>query len=302
MKSSKLFLSVLVIMCSAWAIAQTVVEGEDTGAERTELQLQGCGYSRPMRVAGMIGNPPFGWVVRHDERGSKDLESFGLGRQVLDKVAQKLKISYVSTGYLSYDKAISALKRGEIDLLLTAYYRPQDLGAGTTIVTPGYFRIIFTVYFKKGNEFPVKSFDDLDGWKGVIRREENIYPLIYQKLPRNVNITQVSTAKRAFEMLMNDEADYLFTSPYSAEAELRRYKLNDDIISGSTALFDPTLFFVFTTNSDCWKLKEKFSDALHDEDFSLEKIEEMTRNLINEWGEKFRDDAGLLEEEIDDGN
>ena len=302
MKLLKIFLSILVIIFSAWAIAQTVVDVPESDLTKTELQLQGCGYSRPMRVAGMIGNPPFGWVVRHDELGSKDLESFGLGRQVLDKVAQKLNISYISTGYLSYDKAISALKRGEIDLLLTAYYRPQDLGEGTKVLTPGYFRNVFTVYFKKGNEFPVQSFDDLDGWKGVIRREENIYPLIYQKLPKGANITQVSTAKRAFEMLMNGEADYLFTSPYSAEAELRRYKLNDEIVSAPAALFDPTLFFVFTTNSDCWQLKEKFSNVLRDEDFSTAKIEEMVRDLIDEWGEKFRDVPGLLEVEADDKN
>lgn len=299
MKLLKLALPIFMIVCSAVVIAQTVIE-EVQEEKKIELQLQGCGYSRPIRVAGMIGNPPFGWVVRHDERDSGDLESFGLGRQILDKLAEKLKISYVSMGFLSYNKAISALKKGDIDLLLTAYYRPQDLGAGTTIVTPGYFKNIFTVYFKKGKEFPVKSFDDLEGWKGVIRREENIYPLIYQKLPKGVNITQVSTAKRAFEMLMNDEVDYLFTSSYSAEAELRRYKLNDEIVSGSTALFDPTLFFVFTTNSDCWKLKEKFSKALRDEDLSPARIEEMTRNLIDEWGEKFRDDPGLLDEELND--
>lgn len=299
MKLLKLALPIFMLVCSAVVIAQTLIE-EEQGGKKTELQLQGCGYSRPIRVAGMIGNPPFGWVVRHDESGSRDLESFGLGRQILDKLAEKLKISYVSTGFLSYNKAINALKKGDIDLLLTAYYRPQDLGAGTTILIPGYFRNVFTVYFKKGKEFPVKSFDDLEGAKGVVRREENIYPLIYQKLPKGADITQVSTAKRAFEMLMNNEVDYLFTSSYSAEAELRRYKLNDEIVSGSTVLFDPTLFFVFTTNSDCWKLKEKFSKALRDEDLSPARIEEMARNLIDEWGEKFRDDPGLLEKESND--
>ena len=215
---------------------------------------------------------------------------------MLDKLKDKLGISYVSTGFLSYTKAITALKRGDIDLLLAAYYRPQDLGIGTTILTPGYFKNVFTVYFKKGKEIPVTSFSDLTGWKGIIRKEENIYPLIYQKLPAGIDLLQVSGAKRAFEMLLNDQADYLITSPYAAEAELRRYKLNEQIVSASQVLLDSTLFFVFTTNSDCWKLKEQFSETLKEEDFSLPKIQEMTQQLIDEWGEKFRDQPGLIEE------
>ena len=300
MKLFNIFLGGAVAIISAFALAQSVVEEPDSdGTFVPSLKTQGCGYSRPLIVAGMIGNPPFGWVERHDERATKDLESYGLGRLVLDKLQEKLGISYISTGFLSYNKAISALKRGDIDLLLAAYYRPQDLGVGTTILTPGYFKNVFTVYFKKGSEIPVTSLTDLEGWNGVIRREENIYPLIHQKLPKGIKLTQISTAKKAFEMLMNDKADYLIGSPYAIEAELRRYKLNDEIIPASIALDGSNLFFVFTTNSDCWKLKEKFSEALQSDDFSEPKIEEMARQLIDEWGEKFRDAPGLIEEEQD---
>lgn len=298
MKQLKIFLCVVLIGFSTLTFAASmVVEEEREEAVVPDMKSKGCGYSRPLRVAGMIGNPPFGWVERHDERSTKDLESYGLGRTILDKLQRKLGISYVSTGFPSYNRTISALKRGDIDLLLAAYYRPQDLGRGTTILTPGYFRNVFTAYFKKGKEIPVTSLTDLEGWRGIIRREENVYPLIYQKLPRGINLTQVSTAKRAFEMLMNDEADYLISSPYTAEAELRRYKLNNDIVPASQVLLDSNLFFVFTTNSDCWKLKEKFSEALQEEEFSTPQIEEMVLKLIDEWGEKFRNEPGLIEEE-----
>ena len=114
MKLLKVFLCAFAIAFSVWAVAETYVDPDNPDEKPTELQLQGCGYSRPIRVAGMIGNPPFGWVIRHDERGSGDLESFGLGRLILDKIAQKFNLSYVSTGYLSYDKAIRALKNGGI--------------------------------------------------------------------------------------------------------------------------------------------------------------------------------------------
>ncbi len=297
MKGLKFILVMLLVVLSFSANAQTLVEEEEKNIFVPDFNKQGCGYTRPVRVAGMIGNPPFGWVERHDERVEKDLESYGLGRLLLDKLASKLGFRYESTGFLSYSKAINALKKGEIDLFLAAYYRPQDLGAGTSIVYPGYFKNVFTVYFKKGREIPVSSLSDLEGLKGLVRREEQIYPLIYQRLPRGVNLKQVSTAKRAFEMLMNKEADYLIGSPYSEEAELRRYKLHEEIIHGPQVLLDSNLFFVFTTNSDCRELSEKFSQELQNDEFSSPKMELLVKDLIDDWGERFRESPSLLEEE-----
>ena len=297
MKGLKFFLGALLVAFSFWVSAQTLVEEEEKNIFVPDFNKQGCGYTRPVRVAGMIGNPPFGWVERHDELPSKDLESYGLGRLVLDKLASKLGFSYESTGFLSYSKVVNALKRGEIDLLIAAYYRPQDLGAGTSIVYPGYFKNVFTVYFRKDREIPVTTLSDLEGLKGIVRREEQLYPLIYQRLPRGVNLKQVSTAKRAFEMLMNKEADYLIGSPYSEEAELRRYKLHEEIVHGPQVLLDSNLFFVFTTNSDCRELSEKFSQELQNDEFSGPKMELLVKDLIDDWGERFREIPSLLEEQ-----
>lgn len=299
MKGLKFVLGAFLIAFAFSVNAQTLVEEEEKNIFVPDFRKQGCGYTRPVRVAGMIGNPPFGWVERHDELPSKDLESYGLGRLVLDKLASRLGFKYESTGFLSYTRAVTALKKGEIDLLLSSYYRPQDLGAGTSIVFPGYFKNVFTVYFKKGKEIPVTSLADLEGLKGIVRREEQLYPLIYQRIPRGVNLKQVSTAKRAFEMLMKGEADYLIGSPYSEEAELRRYKLHEDIVHSSQVLLNSNLFFVFTTNSDCRELNEKFSQELQNDEFSTPKMELLAKDLIDDWGERFRESPSLLEEEQD---
>ena len=297
MKKLKFILAASLVAFSLSVNAGELVEEEEKNIFVPNFNEKGCGYVRPMRVAGMIGNPPFGWVERHDELISKDLESYGLGRLVLDKLASKLGIKYESTGYLSYSRAVNALKKGEIDLLLASYYRPQDLGEGTSIIYPGYFKNVFTVYFKKGKEMPVTSLNDLEGWKGIVRREEQIYPLIYQRLPHGLNIKQVSTAKKAFEMLMNEEVDYLIGSPYAEEAELRRYKLHEDIIPSSHVLLNSNLFFVFTTNSDCRELSQKFSKELEGDDFSAPEMELLVKKLIDDWGERFRDSPRLLEEQ-----
>ncbi len=297
----------LVIFCfllfSGFCFAQEgensdIVEPPESELENPveELKTDECGYGRPLVVAGMIGNTPFGWVERDMSR-EKSYISWGLGRVVLDKIASQLGIQYESTGYTSYKDAIRALRFGEIDVLLASYHTIKELGTGTKVAYPSYFKNVFVAYFKKGNEIDAKTFYDLEDKKGIVRREEMIYPLIYQQLPDRANVVQVSGAKRAFEMLLNGEADYLIGSPYSVEAELRRYKLLDDIVTAGGVLSEASLYFVFSLNSPCIKLMDKFSELIMKNDYSQVTLDGDIRQLIDYWGNRFRGNPGLLETE-----
>lgn len=259
----------------------------------SKLVDKSCGRGgRPLRVAGMIGNAPFGWV-EVDKLTKNNKESFGLGRVVFDKIAKELGIRYVSRGYPSQEEAIRALNRGEIDMLLGVYYR--NYGSNIQIIYPSYFSNVLTVYFKRGKEMPVSSYQDLAGLKGVIRKEELIYPLIEQKLPRDVHIQEVLSAPKVFEMLMNDEVDYIIGSPYAMEGELRRYKMQDDIISDGIVLGEPaTLFFAFSKNSPCSHLKEEISESISAHEFSQSSLDSEIQKLIDDWGNRFRSDEVLM--------
>lgn len=251
-----------------------------------------CGsYSRPLVVAGMIGNAPFGWVEKDSRRGN--MESKGLGRIVLDKIAKQLKLYYRTTAFMSQEEAILALRKGKIDMLLSVYHK-SDLGKEVDVIYPAYFTNIFNVYFKKGKELPVKSYEDLVGLKGVVRKEELIYPLIYQRLPEGVDLEVVLSASVAFEKLMNDEVDYILSSPYALEGELRRYKMQNDIVSDGEILGSATLFFALSKNSPCFKLKDTLSNALRANNFTQQTLNDDIQKLIDDWGERFRSDEVLI--------
>lgn len=272
---------------------------DDTDQKTAPADIKrGCGYSQPIVVAGMIGNPPFGWVEYDSNRERKPYESYGVGRDILEKITHKLGMSYISTGFHSFDEAILALKRGEIDLLLSTYYQPKRLGLGVDVIVPSYFQNVFTPYFKKGKEFPVSSLADLQGFKGVIRREEHLYSLIQSQLPQDMDIIQVSGAKKAFEMLLNGEADYLLGSPYSEEAELRRYKLNTEIVTNNVVLKNAGIAFALSTNSSCYRdLKKILEETLKEDEFSQEKISSIVLQKIDAWGERFRHEEGLIKKQ-----
>ncbi len=266
----------------------------DCSNGKTSIKIEkNCGRSgRPLRVAGMIGNAPFGWVEA--DRGTRtNMQSFGLGRVVWDKIAKDLDIRYTSTGFVSHDEAIQALRKGNIDLFLGVYHggiKEKDI----EIILPAYFTNYFTVYFKKGKELPVESYYDLIGLKGVVRKEEMIYPLIYQRLPKGVDLKEVLSAPKVLEMLMNDEVDYVMASPYSMEGELRRYKMQNDIISDGVILDTATIFFAISKNSFCYSLKDEISDILRQKGFSQKTLDSDIKKLIDDWGERFRSDEVLM--------
>ena len=260
-----------------------------------------CGYERAIRVAGFVSNPPFSWVEMMGEGQQSHLETFGYSYNVFKKIAKKLKLKYVSTGYTSYEDAIGALKRGEIDVLLSTYL-PEGLGFGVTPVYTAYFKNSFTVYFREDKKRDFASIDDLKKFKGIIRREENIYKLfLNKKALSGLDLEQVKTAKIAFEMLLDGDADYLIGSPYSVESELRRYKLQKKIVSAKVSILDASLFFVLSSNTDCVKLAKILSEevvAYTHEGSSRDEV----MKVVDDWGERFRYDEGLLPEEKPEEN
>ena len=251
-----------------------------------------CGYNRPLRVATFVSNPPFGWVEKNANHNKDDLQSYGASIRIFEEIAKKLNLKYVRIGFRSQERAISALKRGDLDLLVGAY-TPNSLAGGnrgTIPVYPGFFQNVFTVYFPKDRQFLVTSFESLEGKKGIVRREENIYPLFSSNRTREMYLTIVNTAKVAFEKLMSGEADYLLGSPYSIEAELRRYKLHEKIVPADIILSDATMFFVLTTNTDCYKLRNILSDELTEYVKDEQHILDIIHEEIDQWGDRFRED------------
>lgn len=265
-----------------------VVELQEQTTAVTNIRKLSC--SR-MRVASMVGNAPFGWVER-DAQSKQNMQSFGLGRVVFDKIAKELGVPYTTTGYVTQEEAVQALAHGEIDLLLGVYYR--SYGAQIEIINPAYFTNVFTVYFKKGKEFPVESYNDLVGLKGVVRKEEMIYPMIKQKLPEDMELTEIVSASKAFTMLMNDEVDYILASPYGLEGELRRYKMQDDIVTTGDVLGAGTLFFAISKNSPCFSLRSEISQSIRQNGFSQQTLDADIHKLIDDWGDRFRSDEVLI--------
>lgn len=297
---------IITVMMTGFVQAEVLSVGQNANVKYIEeevipqqkfqrKQVHECGHVKPIRVAGFVTNPPFGWVdvVPNELKGGYDYFNNGLSYNLFSKIAREQKLKIQDVGFRSYFEAQQALKRGEIDVLLGAYYDKRVLGAGTSILFPGYFSNPIVVAFLKGNEREVKSLSDLIGLKGVVRQEEGIYSLMHQKIPADLDMKQVSGARKAYMMLLSGEADFIVTSLYAAEAENRRFKIHDKIHLTNVPIETPELFFVFGSTSECLPLKEIFAEQVEKE---RDNVRSLLFGQIDVWVERFRYSDSLIME------
>lgn len=280
---------------------QKVVEEEKVSATHkiTKKSLLGCGIDHPVRVAGFVTNAPFGWVNVIQGKTKAKLPSYRNGGFAYDLFSQLLTdagYKVKNVGYTSYQEAIRDLRLGKIDVVAGAYFDKRVLGTGINLMFPSYFTNPIIPLFVKGKEKQIRSFNDLRGLKGVVRQEENIYSLIFNQLPKDIQLQQVSGSKKAFTMLMTGEVDYILTSIYAGEAEVRRYKLVEDIYFSPQALVSPELFFVFSSHGDCSRIKGKLEPILKKLKENKQEYFNTFVSYIDEWGNRFREAPGLMDE------
>ena len=263
-----------------------VSEEEEKPTEQVARNVR-CGFSNAIRVATTVNNRPFGWSEWLNSKVGSSLVGKGFGVEMFEEIAQSLNLHYQVVGYESDKDAIKALKRGDLDLLIGVYTPEVTVGDNSLTVYPAMFTNVFSVYYRRDKAFDVKGYGSFSNKKGVVRRSENIYSLFSSHMPSDA-ILSVETTESAFKKILSGEADYLIGSPYSIEAELRRYKLHKDIISAPKALSQATLFMVLTKGTDCFKLNELLGNAIEKYTADRGKVNEKIHRLIDDWGERFR--------------
>ena len=279
---------------------ENMVVEEEQQKERKKSKKQSnleCGTTYPIKVAGFVTNAPFGWVNIIPPTGSDPIQyrNDGFGYEIFKKIADNQNIKIKNVGYTSYKEAMQDLRMGKIDVIVGSYFDQRVLGSGVNLMFPSYFSNPIVPVFLKGKEKPISSWEDLRGLKGVVRQEENIYSLIFNQLPKDLQIEQVSGAKKAFTKLLTGEADYMLTSLYSGEAEVRRYKLLKEIYFPNKAILVPELFFVFSSHSDCRFLKKQLEPELRKLKENEAEYKKMLITHIDNWGMRFKDEPGLKE-------
>ena len=276
------------------------VQAQAAPSRRGKDPLRSCGGPEtelPFSIVGIKNYPPFSWIeVKGDENQDpkyKKQEYKGLILDLVKETANELQIvDMKNIVFDDFQQIQKAMLRGNAAFSFVTYY-VDEAKSGQDYVYPAYFGNPFIVVSRNTKVIEVRDLSELKGLKGLIRREEIIEPLIRGSLPTDTKLEVVDGAETAFRKLLSGEVDFMLTSRYAADAESRRFKIQDKLHFGNTALRHIKYFVSFSKLSSCRVHKKTFEEKFKEKIKNKAAIEMLLQKHIMLWVEKFRDDPPL---------
>lgn len=271
-----------------------------SSSKPVEYPVKSCGGKdslSSLKIVGFKNYPPFSWGVVDKER----FEKTGMTRYVytgfvVEAMRDALKNMNVvrldEDMYDSFDDAKKAALRGQLDLLFTTYYY-DETKSGQDYVYPAYFGNPFIVVSRRTKQIDAQDPSELKGLRGVVRREEEIEPLIKGLLPTDTKLDVVDGPEAAFKALLSGEADFMISSPYAADAEAKRFKVKNELYFGKRPLRHIKFFAAFSKRSPCRKYKDVFGEKFLAEFEDKAEAEKRMQKYIQQWVDLHKDEPPL---------
>lgn len=293
----KILLSFLILMMfSVNAIANSsYIESQKKKEEKVRtVKIRTCGgEDEPLKIAAFATNPPFSWVESMYQGNRMSYIGKGFLIDFMKNIAQELNIATRAVGYETDEEMLENFQVGNVDLIVGMYYDPKLRTAGNSFIMPSVIQNVISVVFMKGKEKPIEKFEDLIGLKGVVRRDERFYNYIRLGLPKDLQIEEAEDSREAYIKLLTGEADYFLSSPYAAEAEARRFKMNLDIAMIPVPLMGQELFVLYSGNSLCPQYYREIATKIQEKRQDMNAIKRDLISYINNWGQRFKNDPSL---------
>lgn len=287
----------MILLTSSMAFAESrYIESQEEKKDisNKEIPLRTCGSEFDfIKIAAFSTNPPFSWVESfHDDRHIS-YEGNGFLIDFMKNALKELNIGVQVLGYPTDEQMLADFKIGKVDLIVGMYYDPKMRTAGNTFLMPSVIQNVISVIFMKGKEKKIEKFEDLIGLKGVVRQDERFYNYIRLGLPKELQIEETNDSREAFTKLLTGEADYLLSSPYAAEAEARRFKMNLDIAMIPVPLMGQELFVLYSGNSLCPQYRLEIIEKIKEKRQDMNGLKRDLISYINNWGQRFKNDPSL---------
>jgi polar amino acid transport system substrate-binding protein len=143
--------------------------------------------------------------------------------KVFDELGIKINSRYVGGWDLVQDKA----RTGDIDVIVAAYKTAEretymDYSVPYTIDP-------VSIFVKKGETFTFETWSDLVAKQGVVTKGDSYGQDFDNFIKDSLGVTIVDTPKEAFDMLINNQADYVVYALYSGEALIENENLEEQI-------------------------------------------------------------------------
>ena len=164
-------------------------------------------------ITGHPAYPPVAWASQG--------KIIGAAPELVTSMAQRQGVKKVtSRDFGSWEKAQAAARSGEADVIF-GIYKNEERVAYLNYIDPPFMVDPVVVVVRKGEGFPFSKWDDLKGKKGVTNAGESYSNEFDAIMANDLTVARAQGVGKAFEALLNKQADYLIIGLYPGKNEAR---------------------------------------------------------------------------------
>ena len=206
-------------------------------------------------ITGHPAYPPVAW--------GSDGKIVGASPELVMKIAKELKIDKVSSiNFGSWEKAQQAIQDGRADIIF-GIYKDQQRQTYMNYVEPPYMLDPVSIVIRSGEQIKFTDWADLKGLKGVTNLGESYGNQFDAYIKANLTVARSKGVDKAFEQLLNKQADYLIIGTYPGKMEAGKLKILSKIQFLPKPVVTADMYIAFSKKSKCYaELKEGFSAGI----------------------------------------
>ncbi len=176
----------------------------------------------------------------------------GAAPDLVTSIALRLGVKkVVSKDFGSWEKAQEAAKSGEADVIF-GIYKNDERASYLDYIEPPFMTDPVAIVVRKGEAFPYGKWDDLKGKKGVTNAGESYGGEFDAFMAKNLTVWRAQGVVKAFEALLNRQADYLIIGLYPGKNEARQRGIASKVEFLPKELLSSDMYIAFSKQSKCY--------------------------------------------------
>lgn len=233
---------------------------------------------REVKVTGFLDFPPYGYNITND-LGKEEYRTVFKPLIEVFKEDNNLQIVY-KTRKKTYDELVQDVRRGDIDVLLGAYYN-TEMYHGLELIYPAIISSPLTVFVLPNRVNDINDVEDLKKLKGVRLAKEHYNDFVKEQLAQ-YDLETVDTSYELFERLFTKKVDYILINHYMGLIEAAKLGLKGQISIAKQTIWNMPMFFAVSKFAKDRKMITKKLTEYSKDDKIKQKILDNLNLIVTE--------------------
>ena len=195
-------------------------------------------------ITGHPAYPPVAWASHG--------KIVGAAPELVASIAEQLGVrKVVSKDFGSWEEAQRAAEDGQADVIF-GIYRNDVRETYLNYIDPPFMLDPVAIMVRKGEGFAFARWEDLKGRRGVTNAGESFGNRFDAYMAKELTVARAKSVEKAFEALLNKQADYLIIGLYPGRNEARRLGISARIDALPRELVSADMYVAFSKKSKCY--------------------------------------------------